>query len=486
MQKVRVPLTNFAFGEVSPSLYSRTDSAVYNQSAQRVKNFFIRSEGGVIKRSGLQKIYEFDTTVNEAKTQQCRLLPFIFSDDERYIVSLENAKVRIFQINPVNGAVSLIQTITADINSSALKFSDEFLHEYTFAQAGDVMFIAHQTFMPQQIVRTSLTTFQVESFQFDQKSDNKQVYQPYYPFQGAGVTLDPSASSGSGVTLTTSAAYWDTTSPSKHIGTTVRYNGQEIEITGVTNSTTATGDILDSLKIKLSPDSLRTNNGSNIVEVTLVNHGMSVGDSITFSDCDTTGGIAISNLNGARTVAGIISDDVFTFTAGASASGDGVALCDASHPLTNGGTFNNEPSTAADLNETSLEDALISIAGFVDERGLIIALRGVKLIIPRQLQFVAERLMASNLRVGTSDNDTNAIRNMGMLPEGYVVNDYLTDTDAFFIKTDAPNGFKHFERTALSTQMEPDFDTGNMRFKARERYSFGFSDPRCVFGSPGA
>ena len=255
MQKVRVPLTNFAFGEVSPSLYSRTDSAVYNQSAQRVKNFFIRSEGGVIKRSGLQKIYEFDTTVNEAKTQQCRLLPFIFSDDERYIVSLENAKVRIFQINPVNGAVSLIQTITADINSSALKFSDEFLHEYTFAQAGDVMFIAHQTFMPQQIVRTSLTTFQVESFQFDQKSDNKQVYQPYYPFQGAGVTLDPSASSGSGVTLTTSAAYWDTTSPSKHIGTTVRYNGQEIEITGVTNSTTATGDILDSLKIKLSPDS---------------------------------------------------------------------------------------------------------------------------------------------------------------------------------------------------------------------------------------
>ena len=174
------------------------------------------------------------------------------------------------------------------------------------------------------------------------------------------------------------------------------------------------------------------------------------------------------------------------FTAGASAGGDGVALCDASHPLTNGGTFNNEPSTAADLNETSLEDALISIGGFVDERGLIIALRGVKLIIPRQLQFVAERLMASNLRVGTSDNDTNAIRNMGMLPEGYVVNDYLTDTDAFFIKTDAPNGFKHFERTALSTQMEPDFDTGNMRFKARERYSFGFSDPRCVFGSPGA
>ena len=320
MQKVRVPLTNFAFGEVSPSLYSRTDSPVYNQSAQRVKNFFIRSEGGVIKRSGLQNIYQFDTTINEAKVQQCRLLPFIFSDDERYIISLENAKVRVFQINPVSGAVSLIQTITADVSSAALKFDHDFLHEYTYAQAGDVMFIAHQTFIPQQIVRTGLTTFQVESFQFDQKSDNKKVYQPYYPFQGAGVTLDPSATSGSGVTLTTSAAYWDTTSPSKHIGTTVRYNGQEIEITGVTNSTVATGDILDSLKIKLSPDSLRTNNGSTTVEVTLANHGMSVNDSITFSDCDTVGGIAISNLNGTRTVTGIISDDVFTFTAGGSSN----------------------------------------------------------------------------------------------------------------------------------------------------------------------
>jgi hypothetical protein len=174
------------------------------------------------------------------------------------------------------------------------------------------------------------------------------------------------------------------------------------------------------------------------------------------------------------------------FTAGASAGGDGVALCDASHPLTNGSTFANEPSTAADLNETSLEDSLINIAGFVDERGLKVALRGMKLVIPRQLQFVAERIMTSNLRVGTADNDTNAMRSMGMLPEGYAVNDFLTDTDAFFVMTDAPRGMIHFERTALSTNMEADFDTGNMRFKARERYSFGFSDPRCIYGSPGA
>ena len=168
------------------------------------------------------------------------------------------------------------------------------------------------------------------------------------------------------------------------------------------------------------------------------------------------------------------------------AGGDTKELCATDHPLTNGGTFANEPAVAADLNETSLEDALISIAGFTDERGLIIALKGMKLIIPRQLQFVAERLLVSNLRVGTADNDINAIKSSGLQPEGYVVNDYLTDSDAFFIKTDAPNGFKHFERMALSTGMDPDFDTGNMRFKARERYSFGFSDPRAVFGSPGA
>jgi len=166
--------------------------------------------------------------------------------------------------------------------------------------------------------------------------------------------------------------------------------------------------------------------------------------------------------------------------------GDGKELCATDHPLTNGSTFANEPSTAADLNETSLEDALIKIAGFVDERGLIVALRGMKLIIPRQLQFVAERIMNTTLRVGTADNDINALKNMGMLPEGYVVNDFLTDTDAFFIMTDTPRGFLHFERVALSTGMEADFDTGNMRYKARERYSFGFSDPRCVFGSPGA
>lgn len=166
--------------------------------------------------------------------------------------------------------------------------------------------------------------------------------------------------------------------------------------------------------------------------------------------------------------------------------GDGKALLTTDHPLAGGGTFANEPTTAADLNETSLENALIDISTFVDERNMILALRGMKLIVPPQLQFVADRLLESTLRVGTADNDVNAIRNMGMLPEGYTVNHFLTDPDAWFVKTDAPNGFKHFERSPLRTSMEADFDTGNMRFKARERYSFGFSDPRCVFGSEGA
>ena len=168
------------------------------------------------------------------------------------------------------------------------------------------------------------------------------------------------------------------------------------------------------------------------------------------------------------------------------AGGDGVSLVNTAHPTALGGNFSNKSATNADLNETSLEQAMIDIAGFIDERGLKIAMQGRKLIIPVNTQFVADRVLNSTLRVGTADNDINAMRNMGMLPDGYVVNHYLLDTDAFFIKTDAPNGFKHFVRAPLTTGMEGDFDTGNMRYKARERYSFGFSDPRCVYGSQGS
>ena len=166
--------------------------------------------------------------------------------------------------------------------------------------------------------------------------------------------------------------------------------------------------------------------------------------------------------------------------------GDGVQLLASNHPLANGSTFSNILATAADLNETSLEQSLIDIAGFVDERGLKIALQGKKLIIPKELQFTAERVLRSPLRTSTSDNDINAMLNMGMVPEGYRVNHFLTDTDAFFVLTDAPNGMKNFVRSPIKTAIEGDFDTGNVRFKARERYSFGWSDPRGIYGTPGA
>jgi len=166
--------------------------------------------------------------------------------------------------------------------------------------------------------------------------------------------------------------------------------------------------------------------------------------------------------------------------------GDGKELFATDHPTLTGGDGSNEPSTAADLNETSLENAMIDIAALTDERGIKINVQARKLIVPPQLQFVAERVLKTPGRVGTSDNDLNAMRSMGMLPDGYVVNHYLTDTDAFFIKTDAPNGMKHFVRSPMATGMEGDFETGNVRYKARERYSFGFSDWRGMYGSPGA
>jgi hypothetical protein len=172
-------------------------------------------------------------------------------------------------------------------------------------------------------------------------------------------------------------------------------------------------------------------------------------------------------------------------TADAFDSGDGVSLFNTAHP-TIAGTVANTLATQADLNETSLEQSLIDIAAFTDERGLKIAAKGVKMIVPSELQFTAERLMKSANRVGTADNDINAIRSMGMIPQGYVVNNYLTDPNAFYIITDVPNGMKYFVRSPISTKMEGDFDTGNVRYKARERYSFGVSDFRGIFASEGA
>jgi hypothetical protein len=173
-------------------------------------------------------------------------------------------------------------------------------------------------------------------------------------------------------------------------------------------------------------------------------------------------------------------------TGGQYNGGDGVPLFSASHPLVTGGVNSNIPTTPADLNETSLENAVIQIAAWTDERGLLIAAKPRKLIVPPSLQFVATRLLETELRVGTADNDVNALKNNGSIPEGYAINHYLTDNNAWFLTTDVPNGMKHFVRSALSTSMDGDFDTGNVRYKARERYSFGWSDPLSMFASAGA
>ena len=166
--------------------------------------------------------------------------------------------------------------------------------------------------------------------------------------------------------------------------------------------------------------------------------------------------------------------------------GDGVVLCSASHPLINGGVNSNIPTVASDLNETALENAVIQIAAWTDEQGLLIAAKPKKLVIPPALQFVATRILETSLRVGTTDNDINALKNNGAIPEGYTINHFLTDTNAWFLTTDVPNGLKHFIRVPLATAFEGDFDSGNTRFKARERYSFGFSDPLGIYGSAGA
>ena len=318
MQKVRVPITNFQFGEVSPSLYSRTDTAVYTASAQRVENFFLRSEGGVIKRSGTEYIYEFsDITPDSTKTMQSRLIPFLFSDDEQYIVSLEHQKVRVFIIDPVTGAVSLTSTITQDVDANTLVFDDDYLHEYTWAQAQDVMFICHPTFRPQQLVRTSLTTFAIEPYYFDSRADGSVTFQPFHKFHGVGTTISASATSGTGVTFTTNNPYF----LSGHVGVTFRHhNDAEFTITSVTNSTTAVGNITDVLEKRLIPNAFRTRDGSAVVQVTHINHGFAGGESIVIKEASKVGGITAANLNGSRTILKIIDEDTYEFTAGASAS----------------------------------------------------------------------------------------------------------------------------------------------------------------------
>ena len=329
MQKARIPITNFQYGEISPSLVSRTDSAIYNSSAQSVKNFFIRTEGGVAKRGGFQALHDFTSVTEDTNIrQQVRLIPFIFSDDEQYVIALSHQKCEIFFINPTTGALTLATTLTQDIDSATLQWDQAYLHEITYAQGGDVLFLCHNTFMCQQLVRTGLNSFQVEQFNFQLQAGNARTYQPYYSFHATGVTLNPSASTGTGITVTTSAAYFDTTGSqsggnypdSKHVGLTLLYHDSEILITSVQSTTQATGNVVDELFVELDPNSLRTIDGSTTVEITHVNHGMTASDSITLRNAAGVGNISASNLNGARSIQKIIDENRYTITAGGSAN----------------------------------------------------------------------------------------------------------------------------------------------------------------------
>lgn len=316
MQKVRVPINSFQYGEISDSLLMRTDSPVYAQSAQRLENLIVMSEGSVKKRTGLKHIYDYGITFSSTYPEQSHLYKFVFDDNEEYIISIEHQKVRCFQLE-TNGNVTLVQTLTTDVDSAVLPFDREYLQQYTSAQYGDVMFISHPLFAPRMLTRTSLTSFEIDTYSFDTRADNKVTYQPYSVFHSSGVTLDPSAVSGNGITLTTSSDYW----VADHVGTTVRYHKSEITITGYTSATVVTGNVVDTLVARLAVlNPLRTREGSNIVEVTQINHGFNVGDAITVQNASATGGINTGNLNITDQVREIIDDNTYTYQAGGNAS----------------------------------------------------------------------------------------------------------------------------------------------------------------------
>lgn len=316
MQKVRVPISSFQFGEVSDSLISRNDTPILNSSAQRVENFLVLPEGGLRKRHGLKHIHDYALTYDANAPYKSILTSFIFDDNEEYIISIEHQKLRAFRLLS-DGSVSLVSTVTSDVNSATLPFDKDYSNQYTFAQYGDVMWVCHPLFAPRLVTRTSLTTFEVSTFAFDSRADNKKIYQPYYNFQAQGVTLDPSATTGTGITLTTSSDYW----VAGHVGTTVRYHESEITITSITSATVAVGDVVDTLKIRLSVlNPLRTIEGSSTVEVTHLGHGFAGGETIIVEEAAAVGGINTGNLNGTRTVGSIIDENTYTFTAGGSAN----------------------------------------------------------------------------------------------------------------------------------------------------------------------
>ena len=320
MARVRVPLNNFQFGEVSPALTSRTDTKVYTNAAEQVRNFFIRSEGGLKKRTGTKRWANFGSNPAHSSDlrQSVRIEPFIFSDDEKYIIAFSNTRIEIFQISPTTGDISSIQSITGQswlVNTTAAPY----LEEITFAQQGDVMFIAHQTFMIRMLTRTSLTTFAVSTFNFDESRDGNEIYQPYFPFQPLGVTISSSATTGTGATLTTSDDYFT----SDHVGTDLLIGETRCRITAYTDAQNVTADIKGTLRVQLPIDSLETIENSSIIKVTHALHGLATGASITVERAGSLGGITNSHINGAHTIT-VIDENSYEYDCGNTASSSAI------------------------------------------------------------------------------------------------------------------------------------------------------------------
>ncbi len=324
MARVRVPLNNFQFGEISPSLTSRTDTKVYTNAGEQVRNFFIRSEGGLKKRTGTKRLHNFGSnpafTALASLRQSVRIEPFIFSDDEKYIIAFSNTRIEIFQISPTDGSVSSIQSLTSQswlVNTT----SASYLEEITFAQQGDLMFICHNTFPTKILERTGLTTFVVSTFSFDGSRDGNDIFQPYFSFQALGTTITASGTTGS-VTLTTSANYF----VSGHVGVDLLIGETRCRITAFTSATQVTATINGTLRQQLEIDSIKTFEGSGTIRVTKALHGLAVGASVTFERSGAVGGIANSNINGARTITAVPDENTFEFTAGSSATATSSAI----------------------------------------------------------------------------------------------------------------------------------------------------------------
>ena len=319
MQKVRIPQNSFQYGEISDNTVMRTDSPIYAASAQSLENMIVLPEGAVKKRHGAKFHYK-----NTQTNKELYLAPFIFDDNEEYIIGIGEAYILCWRITP-NNNLSLVATITQDTQSNVLPFDKDYIHQYNTAQYGDVMFICHPLFAPRMLTRTSLTTFEVSVFSFDESYDGKDTYQPYSVFHSTNQTLSVSTyTEGSGRTLTASSAYFDTTG--KHNNVVLRYGGNEIRIDSVTSSTIATGTVIRELSTRLTVSNpLRTRDGSNVIEVTHIGHGLTGGATIVVADAVAVGGINASNINGTKSILSIIDENTYSIVSStnANASEDG-------------------------------------------------------------------------------------------------------------------------------------------------------------------